>query len=136
MKSSEEMGLPSTEKEGQGEIEQELMILAAWGAVSQERNLEQFVKDFNKKHSTGEPVDPKQVLRDNISPEADASSVFTVLYPTYFDPKSGRLVRKNYIFHIPTKTLLEVSEEDLNEYFEKSIKELDSWEDFRTDEDE
>ena len=131
-----EMGSPSPEKEGQMTIEQELMKLAAWSIAGKEENLEQFIEDFNKRHSTGEQVDPKKILEENISPEADPTSVFATIEPTYFNQKSGQFVRKSYIFHIPTKTLLEVSEKDLDKYFEKSREEREKWEESRSYEDE
>lgn len=76
------------------------------------------------------------MLVENISPEADPTSVFATIEPTYFDKKAGQFVRKSYIFHFPTKTLLEVSEKDLDVYFEKSREEREKWEESRTYEDE
>lgn len=120
---SPEMDSLSPEKEEQMTMEQELMTLAGWAIAGKGRSLEQFVDDFNKKYSTGEHIDPKKVLEENISPEADPTSVFAPISTTYFDQDSGKFVTISYIFHIPSKTLLKVSEADLADYFERSREE-------------
>jgi len=122
---------PSPEQKSEMSIEQELMTLAAWSIAGKGKNIDQFVENFNKKHSTVEQVDPKKILEENISHEADPTSVFAILSPTYIDYKNNQVIKKDYIFHIPTKTLLEISEDDLDEYFRKSEQEREKWEESR-----